>query len=680
MRSPLSLVVAGLLWAQPAFAETAQVVRGPLPAWATRSEPMAVPADAGGLAFTRRQDVIVHLDRRGQQQYNGIRLKILHPNALQAGNVAITWNPASGSPVVHAINIYRGSDVIDVLKTTSFEVLRREDQLEAARLDGQLTAVLRVPDLRVGDEIEIDYTIRASDPTLGSNDAGALFLASSPGPGRYRLELKWEKGMTPRLKMTADMAAVAVRDEGSLSFRFDNPRMQVPPKDSPPRFALRQRFVEFSAFDQWADVSRQFAPLFARAAVLDGHSPLKAEAARIASAHASPLDRAAAALKLVQQDVRYVYVGLDRGDLTPASAEETWRRRYGDCKAKTALLIALLTELGVSAEPVLVNTAGTDDGLNDRLPSPRAFDHVLVRARIGERTVWMDGTLPPVAPPSDTPVFDLRWVLPVSDRGSGLQPVTWHPQAQPDEITLTDIDARGGFDGVAKVSTTSIVRGVKGLQQQVQLSAVTPQQLEAAVRQNLTGSTWQSIDSVKWHYDVQARASILSVVGTQVLDWQNDGEMERSLALPGGGFNPPDRRVRAADQDQSAPFLNKSEYSCYVTTVRIPNATKLENWSTKESFDTRMFGRNYYRAFDRRDGTIRMVRGSRTTLLEIDPETARKDNDRIPGFDNSMGWIFYDPSADEPLRRADRLVPTTDGIDWTAPSVPCLAVPAAPGG
>src|SRR3546814_20748642 len=56
------------------------------------------------------------------------------------------------------------------------------------------------------------------------------------------------------------------------------------------------------------------------------------EAARIAAAHSAPLDRASAALKLVQRDVRYIYVGLGNGNLTPATAEATWQRRYGDCE------------------------------------------------------------------------------------------------------------------------------------------------------------------------------------------------------------------------------------------------------------------------------------------------------------------------------------------------------------
>ena len=66
--------------------------------------------------------------------------------------------------------------------------------------------------------------------------------------------------------------------------------------------------------------------------------------------HASETERARAALRLVQDQVRYVFVGLDGGNYTPASVADTWQRRYGDCKAKTVMLMALLREMGISAE------------------------------------------------------------------------------------------------------------------------------------------------------------------------------------------------------------------------------------------------------------------------------------------------------------------------------------------
>lgn len=672
MRFVVLAVVALSLIDGSANAKDDQVQRGAIPSWVVPSELMMVPTDVSGLIFVRRQDTLIHLDEKGQVHYVGYRIKILHPNALQLGNLSISWNPAAGAPTVHDIKVYRDGQAIDILQNTSFEILRREGQLEAAMLDGNLTAVARIPDLRVGDELEVAHTIRISDPTLGKNDAGLLLLLGNPASGRFRLGLSWIAGQKPNIKMTSDMATASQNRENAVEFLFDNPPTLTPAKDAPPRYNW-QRVVEYSDFADWNSISQRFAALFRSAAILPDTSPLKQEANRIARAHTSPFDRANAALKLVQQDVRYVYVGLSGGNLTPAKAEDTWQRRYGDCKGKTALLLALLAELGIEAEPVLASNAGADDGLDQRLPSIQMFDHVLVRAKIDGKQYYLDGTLPPVVPPSVDPVFPYKWILPLKTQGSSIERLEWRPAAKPDELNLFEIDARAGFTQPARITNTIISRGIKGLEQQVQLSGLAPGELLNGMRQQLIGDTWQMIDDVKWRFDQKAQASVLTVSGTGVVDWDDDGKGAKSLALPGGGFNPPSKRIRADGQDQKLPYYNEPGFSCFVTTVRLPTDTPAQKWSFAPSYDTRIFGRNYYRAFNLRDGAIRMVRGSRIEQQEINAESARRDNDRITAFDNSKGSVYYNPTRTRPASVSERLVPTTYDIDWIDNSAPCLS-------
>ena len=635
-----SVFLVFLLSQGSAYAQNDRIQRGPAPSWVVPSGLLPIPERASGLLFVRRSDTLIHLDMKGHEQYTGYQFKILHSNALQLGNLSISWNPASGVPTVHVIKLHRDGKTIDVLDKASFEILRREDQLEAAMLNGILTAVLRVTDLRVGDELEVGFTTRVDDPTLGNRSAGWLLLAPNPSPGRFRLGLSWIDGQQPKVKLTPKMEAIAQKLAQSIEFQFDNPEILTPAKYAPARFQW-QRLVEYSDFPDWEAVSRHFAPLYTKAARFPDSSSLAQEASRIANMYPGSLDRASAALKLVQQDVRYIYVGLDGSNLTPASAKETWQRRYGDCKGKTALLLGLLAQLGIKAEPVLVSNAGVDDGLNERLPSPQMFDHVLVRAQINGVSYYLDGTMPPVALPSSTPLLPYKWILPLTSQGSALEPLARRLAKKPDQITLFEIDARAGFDKPSLISNTTIIRGINGLQQQVQLSGLAPGELLNAIRQQMVGDTWQAIDDVQWRYDQAAQASVLKISGTGTVDWDDDGDGAKSLALAGGGFNPPERRIRAAGQDQDLTYYDKPEFNCYVTTVRLPTDTKAKQWSYNTTFDTRLFGRNYYRAFELRDGSIRMVRGSRTEQEEIDAASARQDNGRISTFDNSMAWIYY---------------------------------------
>jgi hypothetical protein len=67
-----------------------------------------------------------------------------------------------------------------------------------------------------------------------------------------------------------------------------------------------------------------------------------------------------------------------------------------------------------------------------------------------------------------------------------------------------------------------------------------------------------------------------------------------------------------------------------------------------------------------------MIRGSRTQLAEITPAQAARDNARLNRFDNSMAWLFYDPSGSEAPQPAAEPVPATYEGDWLHSAVACL--------
>ena len=65
--------------------------------------------------------------------------RINSPQGLDDGNIKLTWDPASDTVTVHRLTIRRGDQLIDVLKSgQTFTTLRRETNLDAGMLDGQL--------------------------------------------------------------------------------------------------------------------------------------------------------------------------------------------------------------------------------------------------------------------------------------------------------------------------------------------------------------------------------------------------------------------------------------------------------------------------------------------------------------------------------------------------------------
>jgi len=62
-----------------------------------------------------------------------------------------------------------------------------------------------------------------------------------------------------------------------------------------------------------------------------------------------------------------------------------------------------------------------------------------------------------------------------------------------------------------------------------------------------------------------------------------------------------------------------------------------------------------------------------TKKPEIDAAAAKHDNARIAAFDNSMGWISYNPDGQTASVGKGEKVPATYDFDWTAGEVPCVS-------
>src|SRR6202012_1409513 len=132
--------------------------------------------------------------------------------------------------------------------------------------------------------------------------------------------------------------------------------------------------IQATSFKSWNDVSKLMAPLYAKASDISKTSPIKAEADAIAARTPDPKARAFAALQLVEDKTRYFFIGVGDGGYVPAKAHDNWAGKFGACKGKTFLLLALLKELGAQAEPALANI-GAGDGMDERPPSLGAFNH-----------------------------------------------------------------------------------------------------------------------------------------------------------------------------------------------------------------------------------------------------------------------------------------------------------------
>ncbi len=506
-----------------------QVLYGSAPAWVK-----AAPIPASDEKFAGSIELLLlsqqeFLGPQSHSRYVETAVKVRSPQGLQeAGMFAASWDPAISDLTIVKAEIIRDGQSIDLLAGGDrFSTLRRERNLSAAVIDGTLTAIMEAKGLRVGDTVHLQALIDVKDPVLGAHRETLAAFASGRGViGRLHLRQLWPTEVPMRWKATEGYLKNVKETHGPFGteLEVDLARFQPvePPAGAPTRYGFASR-VELSAFKDWTELSRLMAPAYVQAASLSPTSPLKAEAEKIRAAHSTSEGRALAALRLVEHDVRYLALVLNAGGLVPASADETWTRRFGDCKAKTALLIALLTELGIEAKPALVAAEG-GYGMNDGLPRVGAFDHVIVRAQIEGRTYWLDGTRPTDRSLVSLSGLPFVFALPLSADGTDLEKIDWPVPAKPlrEELQQTDISA--GVDGKVPSKFAVILRGDEGLVLDLLLSQLRREEAAEGLKEHFRDETgWLDIEKVDFRWDDAEEGLRVEFEGKGRFGWRQAG-------------------------------------------------------------------------------------------------------------------------------------------------------------
>ncbi|MEG3155107.1 DUF3857 domain-containing transglutaminase family protein [Sphingomonas sp. RB1R13] len=651
----------------------------PIPAWVL-PPPATAPApgkdEADGPLQFRFLDQQVRIGPNGDELYMAYQVKIQKPEGLGVGNVTLSWEAESGSAVVHRVRILRGSQSIDVLAVNRFKVIQREAGLEQSVLNGQLTASLQVPGLQVGDELDVAATVFQSEPAFVGHSSGVDQLPVLGTPGTFRTRLLWPEQRAMATQLSSDLPAVSLlsaKGEKVFTIEMSNPAGAVPTEGAPARYNVR-RLVEYSDFGSWSEVSRLFSNAVEAAVRLAPGSPVRAEAARIMAAASTPAARSELALRSVEENIRYVYVGLAGGNYRPATADESWARKFGDCKGKSVLLLALLREMGIPAELVLVNSKGGDE-IGQRLPSPALFDHVIVRATVDGKPVWLDGTRSGDVHLGLLPAPTYRWVLPVRAAGAGIERLPSVMPTIPLLIGVVNIDATAGFDIEAKVRMENILHGDEGMAVKSAIGAMSKTDADRALKSYWRNeASWVEPTTVAWRYDELRGSTVLTMTGTGKPDWTGSASDGRSLAIAGAGFYPPDLRRRSADQDQTATWATEfPRFRCYATTIKLPPRRAGWHWTySSKPVATTLGGTQYWRRALLANGVMRTLMSSRTMGPEISAVEARHTNDAIPGFDNDVSTVFEANDPGKPVPNGASGVPFGDTVDWVADPGACL--------
>lgn len=325
-----------------------------------------------------------------QEDFRHYAIKILNSDGIQnMSTISVDFDPNYQYLKFHSITLLRGNETIDKLKSAQIRTIQRETGMERSLYDGSITAVIDLSDVRAGDVLEYAYTIKGYNPINKGSYSNSIYLQFTTPCNRIfqkiiaknegQLQFKYLNGASkPKVGKSRSKATSYEWDvSGKEYYRYD--------KNTPYWFD-DQKKVLVSTYKNWNDVVNWALPLynfksFAPNDIIDSITSKK-----------NKKDRIDDIIRFVQDDVRYLGFESGIGAYKPNHPDKVLKQRFGDCKDKSLLLIALLRYEGVEAFPFLVNTSMKAE-IDKALPSHSVFDHCIVNFSFDDKNYFIDPTI-----------------------------------------------------------------------------------------------------------------------------------------------------------------------------------------------------------------------------------------------------------------------------------------------
>ncbi|PXY03185.1 hypothetical protein DF185_03630 [Marinifilum breve] len=310
-------------------------------------------------------------------------------DAVQSNSqLYFTFDPSYEELCINTIKIYRNGKIINKLNRDKIELMRNEKNVERYIYDGSYSAVCILEDVQVGDILEYEYTLKGANPIFKNHFYNYHSQAFSS-----RIQHMYYQMLLPEHKkyqvknLFGGVAPIQSTKNGmqSISWNLKNVAPIFTDEDSPSWYDAYPA-SEISSFQDWKEVRSFMQDLY----------PMNVVCPKIKDFISKKKIRAneegvIQIIRFVQDEIRYLAMSNGVNSHKPHHPEKVFEQRFGDCKDKSYLLSYMLKEVGVMAWPAIVNT-NAKRYVDRYVPSPFAFNHVIVKINWKGKNYWVDPT------------------------------------------------------------------------------------------------------------------------------------------------------------------------------------------------------------------------------------------------------------------------------------------------
>lgn len=313
----------------------------------------------------------------------------------QHSNIILDFDPLGESLMMHSLKVHRGGTVIDKSESALFKLVQQENNLSQFLYEGIQSWIVFIDDMRPGDLLEysfsrqghkalkkpfsttyylhFDIPIKAAHFRILSNKSHELQFRG------HRTDVtptkkEWDKDRWEWSWNLQEVSALPL--ENGLPFWYEDPHLQI------------------SEYKSWKEVAEWNKKLFETQPESIQDALLLAQ--EFKQKHADPMAQALDAIRYVQDHIRYLGLEMGENSYLPTQPDIVLKRRYGDCKDKTLLLVTLLNSIfegnEYKAYPALVHTEWKEH-VEKALPSSKMFNHAIVYVKGPQSDFWIDPTL-----------------------------------------------------------------------------------------------------------------------------------------------------------------------------------------------------------------------------------------------------------------------------------------------